>query len=113
MAKAKQLPSGNWRIQPHKTVNGKYIRTSITAPTKKEAERLAANWEVEKEEEKKKASKETLRDVLKKYIETCKSQGSSPSTIKGYTSQLKVSFVDILDIDINDLTTQDLICQKQ
>lgn len=24
MAKAKQLPSGNWRIQPHKTVNGKY-----------------------------------------------------------------------------------------
>ena len=111
MAKAKQLPSGNWRIQPHKTVNGKYIRTSITAQTKKEAERLAANWEVEQEEEKKKASKETLRDVLKKYIETCKSQGSSPSTIKGYTSQLKVSFVDILDIDINDLTTQDIQAQ--
>lgn len=109
MAKAKQLPSGNWRIQPHKTVNGKYIRTSITAPTKKEAERLAANWEAEQEMEDRK--KETLKYVLDDYIKTCKAQGLSSSTIVDYISRSKNSFPDLIDKSFSDITTKDLQAQ--
>ena len=109
MAKAKQLPSGNWRIQPHKTVNGKYIRTSITAPTKKEAERLAANWEVEQDVEDKK--KETLKDVFDAYIKTCKAQGLSPSTIVDYKHRSKTSFPDLLDKNFEDIETKNLQAQ--
>ena len=109
MAKAKQLPSGNWRIQPHKTVNGKYIRISITAPTKKEAERLAANWEVEQEEINSK--KETLKDVLDDYIKTCKAQGLSSSTTVDYISRSKYSFPDLIDKSFSDITTMDLQAQ--
>ena len=44
MAKAKKLPSGKWRVQVFlgKDAEGKQIRRSITAPTKKEAEQQAA-----------------------------------------------------------------------
>ena len=37
MAKAKKLPSGKWRVQVFlgKDADGKQIRRSITAPTKK------------------------------------------------------------------------------
>lgn len=43
MAKATKLPSGAWRIQLYagKDENGKVIRESITAPTKKEVEEKA------------------------------------------------------------------------
>lgn len=41
MATAKQLPSGQWRIQP--TANGQ--RVSITAPTRQKAELLAHLWQ--------------------------------------------------------------------
>ena len=39
--KAKKLPSGSWRCQA--SVNGE--RRSFTAPTKKEAEFLALEWQ--------------------------------------------------------------------
>lgn len=46
MAKAKKLPSGSWRAQVFVGLdeNGKQIRKSFTAPTKKEAEFLAAEF---------------------------------------------------------------------
>lgn len=109
MAIAKKQSSGKWRIQPQKTVNGKQIRTSITAPTKKEAERLAAIWEAVQEEEDDK--KETLKDVFDQYLNTCKVHDYSPSTIKEYTSRSKTSFPDLLDKLFYKITTNDI--QKQ
>ena len=44
MAKAKKLPSGNWRARAYDGLgaNGKKKYISFTAPTKREAEFLAA-----------------------------------------------------------------------
>ena len=44
MANAKRLPSGNWRAQVYigKDISGKRIIKSVTAPTKRETEYLAA-----------------------------------------------------------------------
>lgn len=107
MAKAKQLPSGRWRVQPQKTLSdGSHVRTSITAETKKETERLAAIWIAEQEEKKKK--KKTLEDVMNEYIDTCKAQKLSPSTIRTYTMLARKSFNDIKHISIDNLTLQDI-----
>lgn len=58
MATAKKLPSGNWRVLIYshtEKVDGKDVKRykSFTAPTKKEAEYLAAQWKVGAEQEKK------------------------------------------------------------
>ena len=50
MAKARKLPSGNWRCLVRKTIDGKQISKSFTAPTKKEAEFLAAEWVASEED---------------------------------------------------------------
>ena len=47
MAKAKKLPSGNYRCLACKTIDGKKINKSFTAATKKEAELLAIEWQNE------------------------------------------------------------------
>ena len=46
MAKAKKLPSGSWRVRVYdgKTAEGKNIYKSFTAPAKKDAEYLAAEY---------------------------------------------------------------------
>ncbi len=46
MANAKQMPSGNWRVQVFLGTdkNGKKIKKSITARTRWEAEKLAAEY---------------------------------------------------------------------
>lgn len=45
MAKATKLPSGNWLVQARATVAGKSVKRSFTAPTEKEAVRLAEEWQ--------------------------------------------------------------------
>ena len=47
MATAKKLPSGSWRIlvYSHTDQDGKRRYKSFTAPTKKEAEFLAADYQ--------------------------------------------------------------------
>ena len=80
----------SWRIQPSKKLSdGTLVRTSITAPTKKEADRLAALWYEQQEESR---SKRTLGDSIDDYINSCEKSGASPSTIKEYTSRRKNSF---------------------
>ena len=46
MANAKKLPSGSWRVRVYdgKDQNGKDVYKSFTAPTKKQAEYLAAEY---------------------------------------------------------------------
>lgn len=52
MATAKKLPSGSWRclVYGYTDSNNKRHYKSFTANTKKEAERLAANYAVDKQE---------------------------------------------------------------
>lgn len=86
MANAKKLPSGSWRVNAFIGVdeNGKQIRKSFTAPTKREAELMAAQYLTKKHHE---AAPEnmTLGQAIDKYIES-KSNILSPSTIRGYRS---------------------------
>lgn len=86
MAKATKLPSGNWRcvVYVRTDENGKRIRRSFTAPTKKEAERLAAEFNAYKRRESTSGTK-SIEMILEEYIQS-KSNVLSPSTIRGYRS---------------------------
>lgn len=54
VAKAKKLPSGNWRCEAYlgRDTNGKQIKKSFTAPTRKEAEYLVSQYVLEKKHDK-------------------------------------------------------------
>ena len=66
MAKAKKLPSGNWRVQVFAGTdsNGKRIMKSFTAETKKEAEFLAAQFTARHKEP---VSEMTVGKAIDKY----------------------------------------------
>ena len=83
MAKAKKLPSGQWRtlVYDYTDSNGKRHYESFTADSKKESEYLAAEFALNK---KSKAKNDmTFKEARNKYIES-KSNVLSPSTIYGY-----------------------------
>lgn len=75
MAKAKKLPSGKWRVQVFlgKDADGKQIRRSITAPTKKEAEQKAALLAAQRNVT---TSRMTVLQAIDRYIEL--NRGSPP-----------------------------------
>jgi integrase len=102
MAKAKKLPSGNWRVQASKSINGRMIKKSFTAASKKEAEFLAAEWQMEIKEENS-VQNITLRQAYLKYIEM-KNAILSPSTIRGYEAMLRNTFLEIMDSPILKIT---------
>lgn len=79
-----ELPSGNVRIQvyDYTDVNGKRHYKSFTAPTRREAQLMAAEWKANPHPE---TSVRNLKvyDAIERYIETKKSV-LSPSTVRGY-----------------------------
>lgn len=79
MAKAKKLPSGNYRTRVH-IGGGKY--KSFTAPTKKESEYMASQYLMHNRSTG--IDDDYIYDVVKKYINV-KSESLSPSTIRCYT----------------------------
>ncbi len=79
MAKAHKLPSGSWRVQAKAAGQVK----SFTAPTKTEAERRAASWQLSAERSEIIPDKMTLGEAIDKYIKI-KSNVLSPSTIRSY-----------------------------
>lgn len=89
MAKATKLPSGNWRAVAFVGTdeNGKKIRKSFTAPTKREAERAAAHYLTQKHHDDRPENK-TVKEVISAYIES-KENVLSPSTILNYRSILR------------------------
>lgn len=104
MAKAKQLPSGKWRVRAfsHTDKNGKKVVVSFTADTKKEAELLAAQYAVTKTTEEK-PQMLTLGEAMDKYIDM-KSNILSPPTLKSYRSIRKNHFKSIIDIPLSKIT---------
>lgn len=86
MATAKRLPSGNWNIVVYAgRENGKRIRKSFTAPTKREAEYLAASFQMDK---KISLSDITVEQALMNYI-NARTNVLSPSTLREYKREAR------------------------
>lgn len=102
MAKAKKLPSGNWRIRIGAGEGGK--TKSFTAPTKKECEIMAAEFIAGR---KRLPSEMTVEQAIDAYIDQ-RSNLLSPSTIQGYHT-IKKNYLGgfgkkrLCDIDKNSL----------
>lgn len=108
MAKAKKLPSGNWRCQVYDYTDGAGKRhyKSFTASTKKGAEHLAAEY-ADTKKERPKPLKVTVGAALDNYIEI-KSNVLSPSTIRGYKALRRNYYADIEFILLENLTQENV-----
>ena len=106
MAKAKKLPSGNWRCQVYDYTDGAGKRhyKSFTAGTKRGAEHLAAEY-ADTKKERPEPLKVTVGAALDNYIEI-KSNVLSPSTIRGYKAMRKNIYIDIEYILLENLTQE-------
>lgn len=122
MAKAKKLPSGNWRclvydrsepvLNPDGTPaldkNGKpkqkRIYESFTADTRKEAEYQAAEFALNKKNQHK-PQNYTLREAINNYISDADNV-LSPTTIQGYRKISKNSYASIMDIPLKKLNKE-------
>ena len=87
MAKAKKLPSGNWRVLVYdKTIDGKRKYKSFTDPDRRIALLMAAEFAASKD-----ASTDrediTLSEAVHRYIDV-KTPALSPNTVRGYKNVL-------------------------
>lgn len=115
MAKAKKLPSGNWRVQLFTGYSdeGKRIYESFTAPTEAEANLLANTRKIEIERGIKKnriPSEMTVAEAIDKYIED-RDSVLAPKTIREYKGYRKNYLHGIMSVRIRDLT--DSIVQRE
>lgn len=107
MAKATKLPSGSWRAVAYLGVSadGKRIRKSFTAPTKKEAEMAAIEYALHTKATTE--SKLTLGGAMEKYI-ALKSNVLSPSTIRGYRNLQRNHLAGLLNVPLANITQADI-----
>lgn len=96
---ARKLPSGSWRARLFlgEDEQGKKHYKSFTAPTKREAEKLALTYEAEQA----KANDISFGKAYENYI-ALKSNILSPSTLRGYR-QMESYFKEIKDIRVSDI----------
>lgn len=106
MATAKKLPSGNWRVRAYvgKKPDGSQNYKSFTAESKKEAERLAAVYDIETEQKKENGA--TVGEIIDQYIEH-NSNILSPASIRKYTSMRKNNFKKIEEKPVYALKNAD------
>ena len=106
MAKATKLPSGSWRcrVYSHTTPDGVKHYESFTAPTKQQAELLAAKFA--NKADKLRASDITVKEAVENYLRA-NEEVLSPSTILNYTKDFK-RFTQINHIKIRKLTSNDI-----
>lgn len=102
MSKAKKLPSGSWRVQASKTIDGRQVRKSFTASDKRKDELQAAEW-LDGVEQYADTENITLHQAYERYIAS-KENVLSPSTIAAYKSLLRTSLQDIMFVPIDRLT---------
>lgn len=104
MANAKKTPSGRWRVNQYiGTFNGKRKYKSFTADTKKEAEFLASQFNLNHSDFI--FSGLTLHDCIVKYIEN-KRNILSPATVRGYYVLINNYCLDLMPTLIDDLTQE-------
>lgn len=109
MAKAKKLPSGQWRtlVYSHtEKINGKdkRIYESFTADTKKESEYLAAEFSLNK---KRNRTSCTVEEALKTYIKN-KENILSPSTLRLYQSYINRYYSSLKPLRIDKLSNNQI-----
>ena len=102
MAKAKKLKSGNWRVLVYEYTdeNKKRHYKSFTAPTKKEAEYMAAEYALNRKEEC--YEDLTLKEAYERYISS-KSAVLSPSTIAGYEYSKRTYFQKLMPMKLSKM----------
>lgn len=103
MQKPVKLPSGSWNVRVYlgKDANGKRIIKSVTAPTKKEVERLAANLELDHEFES--AAPLTFKSAADAHIEARRGV-LSPYTVASYTRIVNHDLEPLHDVPVSGLT---------
>lgn len=108
MAKAKQLPSGSWRVRVYDGINKKYVSFTSKLPGKQgkaEAELMAREYVLgirQKQEQGR-----TVGECIDEYI-ALKENILSPTTIEGYRKERRNSLAELCDISINELTATDI-----
>ena len=112
MAKAKKLPSGNWRVRAYigTDASGKKLYKSFTAETKKEAEYMATEYMMHQNIKNNTGLNMTVGDAIEKYIDI-KSNILSPSTVRSHRGILKNHLHGIRYVKLCDLTRD--IIQKE
>lgn len=105
MAKAKKLPSGSWRVQVFAgyDATGKAIRKSFTAPTKKEAELLAAEFSAGRK--RKPADSRTLSEAYARYMDI-KRNTISPATLTEYERAAKRYFQELMPLKLSQISAE-------
>jgi integrase len=107
MAKAKKLPSGNWRVNLYiGKENGKRVYKSFTSPTRAEAEYEASKYRAGVKERSIPLNM-SLGEAMDKYIEM-KSNVLSPTTIREYKRCRNNDFKSIINEKLSNIT-QELI----
>ncbi len=120
MAKAQQLPSGSFRcrvlsrtekVWDDKTQKwkNKKIYESFTASTKKDAERMAKEFELSKNMSIARPDDISVGEAIRNYIDL-KRDVLSPSTITGYESLMKNAYRDIAALSIRKVDS--IVIQK-
>ena len=103
MAKAKQLPSGNWRVQASATIEGKTIRKSFTSVDKKKAELSALEWQNKMFKYYEDSSSLTLKEAIDKYIDSRRNI-LSPVTVATYEKIQRNYFLSLQEKPLSRLT---------
>ena len=105
MPKATKLPSGNWRVQVclGTDADGKQIRRSVTAPTKKEAEYKAAELQLTRQ----RTERMTLKQACERYCDSRRNTLSA-STMREYDRFTATCDNKIMKMDIREITTDHL-----
>lgn len=116
MASAQRLPSGAWRTQATKTIDGKQVRKSFTVDpkdfgtdksasikAKAKSELLARNWIFDVEEEQRHT---TVEKAMQMHIDA-HSAVWSPATLRDYVN-MPAYFDSIKTRDIQDIDSQTL-----
>lgn len=109
MAKAKQLPSGSWRVRVYDSDTKKYLSFTSQLPGKagkNEAEFLAKEWQAGRKKKTVSVQK-TIYQLVKEYIES-KEALLSPSSIRGYYIILNNALGDFGEKKVKLLTEKDL-----
>lgn len=109
MAKARKLPSGNYRCRVSFTDEfGVRHAESFTEESAKLAEAKAAMWKAGMLERDKNIRHVPLGEAIDQYIEVCRATGISPSTIRSYVSYRNNAYGLLLKRRIDKLMLKDI-----
>lgn len=103
MAKAKKLPSGNWRVQASAMVDGKLCKRSFTACDKRQAEAMALDWQQQIFKFNADPTQLTLGEAITKYINNRRNI-LSPVSIATYEKIQKNYFTLLQQRKLSTLT---------